>query len=217
MSDPFQPDIAPAWLMHDEGGTTDLESAIYDFVDRHERQRLVRHALTGNVNGVPNFFDIFTALIRLLYVYHKRGVVKRNQLNGRVIRYLHIAAGDPDDESAGFLATIAENLGGEVDALIEAGREANISGHLTAALLMAQKIRLSIPPAPSSLSECLPTVSRALRETLEYTGLGPATDDDIFQALQSYGMFEEIELLGYQILLSSKNYPDMRRRREAAR
>ncbi len=149
-------------------------------------------------------------------MYYKRGVVKRNQLNGRLIQYIHLAAGDPDDESAGFLATIAENLGGEVNALIEVGRETNISGHLSAALLIAQKIRLSIPPAPSSLSECLPHVSQALQETLDYTGLGPVSDDEIFQALQSYDMFEEIELLGYQILLSSKNRPDMRRERETA-
>lgn len=217
MTDPFQPDLAPTWLLHHEGSTADLESAIYDFVDRHERQRLRKHATTGNVNGLLNFLDILTALIRLLYVYYKRGVVKRNQLNGRLIQYIHLAAGDPDDESAGFLATIAENLGGEVNALIEVGRETNISGHLSAALLIAQKIRLSIPPAPSSLTECLPHVSQALQETLDYTGLGPVSDDEIFQALQSYDMFEEIELLGYQILLSSKNCPDMRRRRESAR
>jgi hypothetical protein len=203
MSDPYRPDIAPAWLVHDDSARMDLEAAIYDFVDRHERQRLLKHARTGNINGLHNFLDIFKALIRLLYVYYRRDIVKTNQLNGRVIRYIQIATGDPDGEIAGFLPTIAEKLGDGADDLIEAGRELNLPGLLSAALLIAQKIRLSISPAPPALVECLPRDSRGLRETLDYTGLGPVTNEQVLEALQSYCMFEEIELLGYQLLLSS--------------
>jgi hypothetical protein len=204
MSDPFRPDIAPARLAHDEAGATGLEAAIYEFVDRHERQRLLRHARSGNINGLPNFLDIFTALVRLLYVYYGRGVVKKGHLIDKLLRYIQIAIGDPDGELDGFLPTIAGNLGVAADGLIEVGREANLSGHLSATLLIAQKVRLSIPPTPPSLAECLPYMGRLLREALESTGLGTASGEQILQALQSYAMFEEIELLGYQILLSSR-------------
>ena len=205
MSDPFQPDFAPAWLINDESGSADLETAIHDFVDRHEKQRLLRHARSGNVNGLPNFLDIFTAMVRLLYVYHRRGIVKKNQLNGRLIRYIQIATNGlgGDDSSTGFLETIAENLRANLDVLIEASREANLQGHLSAVLLMAQKIRLTIQPVPPSLSECLPQSYQELHRSLKYAGLVGATDEQILHTLQSYGMFEEIELLKYQILLSS--------------
>jgi hypothetical protein len=33
---------------------------------------------------MENFLDVFTALVRLLYVYHRRGVVDRLKLIGRI-------------------------------------------------------------------------------------------------------------------------------------
>jgi hypothetical protein len=72
--DPFHPDVAPEWLLHLTAGTDDLASAIQDFVERHERYRLRRHAKNGNINGMENFLDVFTALIRLLYVYYQRSM-----------------------------------------------------------------------------------------------------------------------------------------------
>jgi len=78
--DPFSHDDAPPWLINSREESDDLEEAIYDFVERHERQRLLRHVTRGNVNGMENFLDIFLTLIRLLHVYYRRGVVKKGQL-----------------------------------------------------------------------------------------------------------------------------------------
>jgi hypothetical protein len=207
MSDPFQLDFAPAWLIDDHILATDLEAAIHDFVDRHEKLRLLRHARTGNINGLPNFLDIFTTLVRLLHVYYRREIIKPNQHNFRIIRYIQIATTGlvGDDSRAGLLETIAENLGDEIDVLIDVGRELNLPGHLSAALLMAQKIRLTIPQIPASLSDCLPEDYRELQEALADAGLDVPTNEQIIQALQSYAIFEEIDLLGYQILLSSRS------------
>src|SRR5262249_29187088 len=46
--DPFQPDVAPEWLINLTTEADDLASAIQDFVERHERRRLRKHAKNGN-------------------------------------------------------------------------------------------------------------------------------------------------------------------------
>src|SRR3990167_6792316 len=74
--DPFQPDVAQDWLKGGPDKTKDLETAVMEFVERHERHRLRRHAKHGNVNGMENFLDIFTALVRLLYVYAEPGDIR---------------------------------------------------------------------------------------------------------------------------------------------
>src|SRR5205807_4621021 len=104
--DPFHADFAPDWLLNANGVTSNLSEAIYDFVDRHEKQRLRRHAKRGNINGMENFLDIFTALIRLLYVFHVRGFVHRLKLIGRLCDYVESATcgfENDQDSSEGYL------------------------------------------------------------------------------------------------------------------
>ena len=89
--DPFHADVAPDWLLQHKGEAENLASAIMDFVERHVKGRLVKHARRGNVNGMENFLDVFTAIVRLLYVYHRRGVVKGPGLVGRVVQCIEVA------------------------------------------------------------------------------------------------------------------------------
>ena len=82
-----------------------------EFVERHVKGRLVKHARRGNVNGMENFLDIFTTIVRLLYVYHVRGVVKG--LVGEVIRCIKVATEgvkEQDLKSDGYLLSLAHNL-----------------------------------------------------------------------------------------------------------
>lgn len=58
-------------LNHAKGEADDLEEAILDFVDQHDKYKLRKHAESGNINGMDNFFDILTTLIRLLYIDYK--------------------------------------------------------------------------------------------------------------------------------------------------
>jgi hypothetical protein len=48
IQDPFRADTAPEWLLNARTQSDDLEAAIYDFVDRHERLRLRKHAHIGD-------------------------------------------------------------------------------------------------------------------------------------------------------------------------
>jgi hypothetical protein len=104
--DPFQADTAPEWLIIAKTQSDDLEAAIYDFVDRHEKGCLRRHAARGNINGMDNFVDIFTTIIKLLYTNYLRSVVKRGRLIGYVTSLIEIAtSGDQEknDPTDGYL------------------------------------------------------------------------------------------------------------------
>ncbi len=200
--DPFHADVAPDWLLNAKGDTSNLAEAIYDFVDRHEKLRLRKHAKRGNINGMENFLDIFTALVRLLYVYHVRGFVHRNKLIGRFCDYLEVATSGIDssqDSSDGYLYTLYDNLR-DVDYLQEVCDELNFLGHIRAAFVIVQRIRYVPGEAatwgtpPKRPSECLPDHRKRLREAIKEFGINEPSKADIMKALGEYKMFSVAEL-----------------------
>ena len=54
------------------GDIDDLREAILNFVERHQREKLNKHMRRGNLNGLPNFLDIFRTLNALLLAYHRK-------------------------------------------------------------------------------------------------------------------------------------------------
>ena len=202
--DPFHPDVVPEWLAKWKTNTSSLEDAIYEFVDRHDRQRLRRHARRGNINGAENFLDILTALVRLLYVYYVRNVVPRGRLIGRLVDYLGVATSGIDtsqDNSEGYLYTVYDNLSGDSDYIQEVCDDLNLIGHLWAMLLIAQQVRYVpneeakdwIPPKRPS--ECLPHIRDKLRSVAEELGLNRPSREQVRGALEAYNMFSPLQLI----------------------
>jgi hypothetical protein len=201
--DPFQHDFAPEWLQRAKEEFETLAEVIYDFADRHERQRLRRHAKRGNINGMENFVDIFTALVRILYVYYVRKVIDREKFIGRLCTYLEIASAGIDldnDFSEGYLHTLDKNLSGDTKYLQEVCDELNLLGHLYAALGIVQKVRY-VPnekvkwgQPPKRPSECLPTIKDTVKNTIEGLGLSHPPKQRIIEALREYNMFSSAEL-----------------------
>ena len=200
--DPFHADVAPDWLLNAIVDTSNLAEAIYDFVDRHEKLRLRRHAKRGNINGMENFLDIFTALVRLLYIYHVRGFVHRLKLIGRLCDYFEIATcgfENAQDANEGYLNSVYENLG-DLDYLQEVCGELNFLGHVRAAFVIVQRIRYVPGEAatwgtpPKRPSECLPDHRKRLREAIKELGLNEPSKADIMKALGEYKMFSPAEL-----------------------
>ncbi len=200
--DPFHADVAPDWLLNAKGDTSNLAEAIYDFVDRHEKQRLRKHAKRGNINGMENFLDIFTALIRLLYVYYVRGFVHRNMLIGRFCDYLEVATSGIDsaqDSSDGYLYSVYDNLG-NAEYLQEVCDDLSFLGHIRAAFVILQKVRY-VPgeqatwgTPPKRPCECLPDRRRKLLEAIKELKLREPSKPDIVKALGEYKMFSPAEL-----------------------
>lgn len=209
--DPFHADVAPDWLLNANGDTSNLAEAIYDFVDRHEKQRLRRHAMRGNINGMENFLDIFTTLVRLLYVYHVRGYVHRLKLIGRLCDYVEIATcgfENEQDASEGYLYSVYDNLG-DPDYLQEVCDELNFLGHVRAAFVIVQRIRYvpgetaTLGRPPKRPSECLPDRRKRLRDAIKRLGLHEPSVADIMKALSEYKMFlpDELAKMKKEILL----------------
>jgi hypothetical protein len=205
--DPFHADVAPDWLLHQKGEAENLASAILDFVERHVKGRLVKHARRGNVNGMENFLDVFTAIVRLLYVYHQRGVVRGPALVGRVIQCIEIATGGveaPELACQGYLLAVADHLRDE-ETLQQASEEVNFTGHVRAALLIAQKVRF-VPNdqsnpyrrPPTGPRECLPTTADLVRDTLAEVGMAEQSWQDVLEALEQYRMFSDGDLLAFR-------------------
>jgi hypothetical protein len=200
--DPFHADMAPEWLLQQKGQAENLAEAITDFVERHVKGRLVKHARRGNVNGMENFLDVFTAIVPLVYVYHVRGVVKRGGVIGSVIRCIEVAtAGVATDDLTcdGYLLAVADNLqDGEL--LQQASDTVNFAGHVRAALMIAQRVRF-VPnesdrygPPPKRPRECLASVSSKLRDAFAEAGLAEPSRKDVMEALEQYRMFTDKDL-----------------------
>ena len=179
--DPFRPDDAPDWLLNAKMDASTLTEAIYEFVDRHEKQRLRKHAKRGNINGMENFLDIFTALIRLLYVYYVRKYVHRLQLIGRLCTYIEIATYGVDTEQdccEGYLYSVLHNLG-DPDYLQEVCDELNFLGHIRAAFVIVQRVRsdpgetVSWGTPPKRPYKCLPTSQAGVVLLLDSGGTPP--------------------------------------------
>ncbi len=193
--DPFQPDVAPDWLKGGPDKTMDLEAAVMEFVERHERHRLRRHAKRGNVNGMENFLDIFTALVRLLYVYAARGIVKRGKLLGRLCRFIELATKGgttlEDEPFDGYLSTIVANLGrGSV--LPDRCDETNYLAVIHTALLIARRIRAN--GEKTAAKEFLPTATRMVEEVTKECGLRRPAREKVRDAFAAYRMLPDEEI-----------------------
>lgn len=207
-NDPFRPDTPAEWLTKSKN-KAEMEEAIMDFVDRHERIRLRRHAERGNLNGVENFLDIFVTMIRLLYVYHRQGSVNRMRLLGTIPRYVQIATvgfETSSDSSYGFLKSLAHNLSGDPSLLQKRCEAVNIAGHLRAALFVGQMVRWDQweENGPRLPRHCFPSQLKELKEGLEAAGLPWPSVSATVEALQQYQMLNDLELAEWRRQLVEK-------------
>lgn len=71
--DPFTSDVPDSWMLGtSDGSVEELREAIWGFVQRHVTKKLEKHVARGNLNGLPNFMDIFRTLTGLLLAFHHR-------------------------------------------------------------------------------------------------------------------------------------------------
>jgi hypothetical protein len=183
------------------GLPSELEAALYEFADRHERSRLHRHARSGNVNGMANFVDVLRALTRVLLVWHRRGVVKRPKLIHRYCRYLEIATRgrttDEEDgeEFDGFLWSTYQNLDRDTKLLQQACDETRFLATLRAVLLVVQDVRfLPKERSASRPRDVLRQWADLLASTISHCRLREPGVEDVQKALSSYRVHTPAEI-----------------------
>jgi hypothetical protein len=204
--------------MDSKNSAENMAEAINNFVERHERSRLRKHTARGNINGMENFLDILTAMVRLLYTYYARGLglehksVTDGQIIGWLINFVEIATGGIStemDTCNGFLMAISENLE-DPDLLQEASDTTNFAGNIGAVLMIAQKVRFNpnelgrYGPAPKRPRECLPSLSQMVKKTFVDVGLAEPSKKDILEALEHYQMFTDEDMAGFQNELGNR-------------
>jgi hypothetical protein len=73
--DPFVGDMPSMWLSQPIDNTANnLRDAVWRFVERHQHDKLEKHLRRGNLNGIPNFLDIFRTLNGILVTFNKRTI-----------------------------------------------------------------------------------------------------------------------------------------------
>ncbi len=196
--DPFRPDAVPDWISQFNEQLPGIEAAVYEFADRHERKVLRRHARHGNINGLPNFLDVLVAVTKLLFVFYRRGVVNKQQVIGRLVRYIDIFTNGFEthgDWSAGYIAAMCEALSGNADLMRKSFDEQNVSGQLRALLLIAQTIRCD--PKENGCSrpaQCLRLKAEKLRDSLNQCKLAAPTLSRVEDSLRTYEMLSDEEI-----------------------
>jgi hypothetical protein len=156
---------------------------------------------------MENFLDILTALVRLLHVYHVRGVVNRHHFVDRLCHYLEVATKGIDtdnDYCEGYLYTLYDNLDGDTRYLQEVCDNLNFLGHIRAVLLIVQRVRF-VPgeqgtwgPPAKRPSECLIHTRDKLKNTIRDLSLAEPSNKEVMKALEEYKMFSPAELSEFE-------------------
>jgi hypothetical protein len=152
--DPFQPDTPVNWLNVPSGSSTeDLREAIWNFVERHQWEKLHKHVRRGNLNGLPNFLDIFRTLNGLLLTYHTRSIDQA----GPVIPFPYVTKGIMDNlelligpfeqredafEGNGFVSAILANVAGDKNIVRDRLHEEHVPQMLGAAAEAIIQVRM---------------------------------------------------------------------------
>lgn len=199
MHDPYRPDEAPKWLLEAHINTEDLAEAIYEFTDRHEHRRLLRHVARGNINGIGNYLDILTSLTRLLSIYHARNVITWQQVLKRLLKYVQLSTGgaaSEEDTFGGYLLAVVENLGSDLDLIQKVCNETNFLAEVRAVLWLAQYLRFTGSKGREGLRvrDMLPSHVRSFNNFLQTHGFDKPTKESVRNSLHRYNMLPPYEL-----------------------
>jgi hypothetical protein len=190
-------------LIQAKAEADDLGEAILDFVDRHEKRKLRKHASRGNINGMENFLDILTTLVRLLYIYYTRGVVKRGFVIGHLCDWIELTTTGRDTEQEsidGYLYSLWDSLGGDVATLRKVCATNRYCAEVRAILLIVQKVRYvpgEVPQydkPPQSQKDVLKRQAATIAKGFAECKLAEPSRDEVREALERYRMFLPAEI-----------------------
>jgi hypothetical protein len=158
--DPFKPDTPPDWLkIRHKGFDESLREAILEFVERHQ-EKLYRHVRRGNLNGLPNFLDIFRTLNGLLFAYHSRAMAKSGPVipfgfvTRHVMTNLELLIGpfevrEDAFEGRGFVSAIYANFAGDKALVRDRLKEERVPQMVCAAVEAMVAVRASARRLPN--------------------------------------------------------------------
>jgi hypothetical protein len=148
--DPFVGDIPTQWLSEPIDNTADsLREAVWSFVERHQHEKLEKHVRRGNLNGLPNFLDIFRTVNGLLVTFNQRtvkgvSVIPHPYVTSGIKTNLDLLMGAVDKEGSyvrGFIDSINANFQGDQELVRERLLEERVPQILHAAVEAMIEVR----------------------------------------------------------------------------
>ena len=189
--DPTLSDKAPEWLKEVK---LELEEAIFDFVDRHHYNVLRKHAAQGNINGLSNFLDVFVECNKLLYVYYRRGKVRRFFAMEKILRgvgMMTIGYKFCDEDYEGYTNRMLEEMDNSAEIIRSAFNDTLVAEHLCIGLLMSQLMHVG-EDAATDPTLCLPKYKDIIQQVCSNLDLR-IDEGRLSQALNFYPLLSEGE------------------------
>jgi hypothetical protein len=193
--DPFVSDIPSHWLSEPVANSgDDLRDAIWRFVLRHQQNKLGKHVRRGNLNGLPNFLDVFRTLNGLLITFNtravegKQSVMPHGYVSTGILKNLAFLMGEEDDEGEyqpGFIDSIKTNFEGDQALVRERLQQERVPEMLRAAVEAMIEIRLTGFKHKSLDNWSMAQLKKA-SDWIERQGLPAPSADDIKTARQEY-------------------------------
>ncbi len=200
----YRPDLPPTWTLPPAPTLEALQSALWDFVIRHQDHKLRRHVHHGNINGLANFFDILGALNRLLLACYRRGLLNNHFVVEGVLRNVVLFSGKhaglaSDEEEEGFLDAILERQAGQRARVRERLMEESVPARLAATLRVAERVR----------NAKLPSYRQHVAHAFSKVGITWPDSKEIGRAEEEYRTWLSPTNGGERFVLASASKPRM--------
>jgi HKD family nuclease len=193
--DPFKGDTPTHWLsIPIENGSENLRNAIWDFVERHQKEKLEKHVRRGNLNGLPNFLNIFRTLNALLLVFNSRQlesnvpVIPHPFVTTGLQRNLALLIGplgSDENTGLGFVSSVQSNLGHDEEIVRERLQSERVPQMVRAAVEALIGVRKAALKKSDDDHWSLARL-RWISEWIDQNGLEPPSAEDVEIAGQEY-------------------------------
>ncbi len=200
--DSFRGEEMSHWWLGLKEGQANLRSAIEDFIDRHYRKHLCKHAKSGNLNGIENFIDVLGCLTRLLQTWHTRTrsndledqVVRGGQLISRCCAFIEVlldGSNSRTGRSPGYVVTMMEMMRGDRERLRSTLQSAAVFPIACALLRIAQVERARREASPTQPASVLTDWFRRIHEVADSLDLEVDMETAFPVGLSALGITQE--------------------------
>jgi len=174
----------------------ELEVAVFDFVQRHHKSILQRHARGGNLNGLENFMDVFSTCNKLMFIHCERKLIKPlHVMDWFFVGLYRLTLGGnllvQSENIEGFIENVLKALSGNLQRVRKAIKSFAVPEQAAFALIAAQRLHMINVREDNDMTKSLPSYAQYTKDFFDKINLYP--DQEQYKVvLQSYGI-DDIE------------------------
>ncbi|MBW1754060.1 MAG: hypothetical protein JRJ46_13395 [Deltaproteobacteria bacterium] len=170
----------------------EFEVAVFDFVQRHHKSILQRHARGGNLNGLENFMDVFSTCNKLIFLHCERKSLKPlHVMDWFFIGLYRLTLGGnllvQSKEIDGFIGNVLKALSGNLQRVQKAIESFAVPEHAAFALIAAQRLHMINVREDNDITKSLPSYAQYTKDFFDKINLYP-NQKQYNVVLQYYGI-----------------------------